>query len=546
MINMQIVFLGTSSFKDKVKDITYNTLYLSKDNKGLLLNCTDDIVSQLSNNNISIDNINSVIIINTSNVKGLNVLDKMLKESFNVYVPFELLSTLPKFKHLNILELKENILTNIKNYKVTKAQDNIIIDDVLYANTISTLSTLNAISKTNVLILNSNDYFNTNNVSVEQSLNCANKYLPNTVILTDINTTYPSYELSLKNINLYWDRIKVSDNVNVKLAYDSMVYDTVDLGYVPGVYLNKKTIDFILSAKKDILTRTTCFKDLLGKELLLMDDKCAYGTIKFNRPTKCDSDNLHKLSNYSKIIHDYSTANIPLLLHKFDFVRFDEPKLVVYNQKSYFQEYIPNVCVTQRLLKDINTYDKSIKSSETLLNDHRMAHMYYDIAQSGKKSKFSTEDIINLHKLISTELKSRNLTHNIINKLDKYNLSDTDKMFDVVHDFTDSVLIKDVVSLLNSDDGLLQFAFKDLTATLKDTLTDSISKQFNNKLNIELLSHDDNCISDKYVPVYDLVLLKRNPKIVRLKQSKFETFESFIPTTAKSFTDLEKLIKELW
>lgn len=546
MITMQLVFLGTGSVTDTPKDRTLNTIYLSKDNKGLLLNCTDDIVTQLSKNNISISDINSIIV-NDDNFNGLKAIDKMLSESLNVYANKQTLSKLPKFTNLKLNELINDKITTINNFKIIPFEDGVCVDDVLYSNTSVNLSqdSTKYLNKANVLILNSNKHFNADSYSVENVLNLTNKYLPNTVILTNIDTSYPSYEQSLKNITLYWDRIKISDNVNVKLAYDSMVYDTVDLGYVPGIYLNKKTIDYILSGKKDILTRTTCFKDLLDKELVLVDDKKAYGTITFDRPTKCISSELHMLSNYSKIIHDYSTVDIPLLLHKFKFTKFDEPKLTIYNHKSYFQEYIPNLCLTDSLLKDINTYDKTKKSSETLLNDHRMTHMYYSMSQSGTKIKFAKDDLINLHNVISTELKVRNLKHDIINNLDKFALTETEQMFDVVHEFTDKTLIKDVVSLLNSDDGLLQFAFKDLNVDFKELLTNNINSQFNDKLKIELLNTDEVLIDSK-VPVYDLVLLKRSPRMIKLKKSKFETFEPFTAPESKKINDLELLIKELW
>ena len=278
----------------------------------------------------------------------------------------------------------------------------------------------------------------------------------------------------------------------------------------------------------------------------MLSDKQTVGTIIFDRPTKCNSSELHNLSNYSKIIHDYSTVDVPLLLHTFKFTKFKEPKLVVYNHKSYFQEYIPNVCVTEHLLKDINLYDKTIKSSDTLLNDHRLTHMYYGMSLDGTKIKHSREDLINLHNLISTELIERNLKHDIINDLDKFELSDTEQMCDLVHDFTDRVLIKDVVSLLNSDSGLLQFAFKDFKESFEQSLSTSLSSQFDEKLNIELLSSSDNILKDIEIPIYDLVLLKRSPRVVKLKKSKFETFEPFTAPTSKNIKDLETLIKELW
>ena len=545
---MQIVFLGTGAFIETPNDRTLNTIYMSKDGKGILLNCTKDIVTQLSKNNISISDINSIIIPD-SNIDGLVYVDKMLSEPMNVYVNKTLLSKQSKFVHILLKELKVDMITNITTFKVTKLNNGVLIDDVLYANSVTKLVTkLNSkiYSKANTLIINANSNFYDTFNFIENALNITNKYLPNTVILNNIDTSYPTYEHLLKPINLYWDRIKVSDKVNVKLSYDSMVYDTVDLGYQPGIYLNNKIIDSILSGKKEVLSRVTCLKDLLGKELLLLSDKQTVGTIIFDRPTKCNSSALHNLSNYSKIIHDYSTVDVPLLLHTFKFTKFKEPKLVVYNHKSYFQEYIPNVCVTEHLIKDINLYDKTTKSSDTLLNDHRLTHMYYSMSLDGTKIKHSREDLINLHNLISTELLERNLKHDIINDLDKFELSDTEQMCDLVHDFTDRVLIKDVVSLLNSDDGLLQFAFKDFKESFEQSLSTSLSSQFDEKLNIELLSSSDNILKDIEIPIYDLVLLKRSPRVVKLKKSKFETFEPFIAPESKNIKDIETLITELW
>jgi hypothetical protein len=190
------------------------------------------------------------------------------------------------------------------------------------------------------------------------------------------------------------------------------------LGYVKGIYFNKDIIDKILSGKKTIYSRTTCFKELLDDKLLLVDGDNSYGMITFQRPKKCLSSELMKHSEYSKIIHNTPNIDIPLLLHKFTFDKFEKPVRVLYKNKHMFNEYIPEVCIVKNKIQNIYTHDVSTVSDDELINNHDVVHMLYDIKESGNKSKYMLDDLNNLHKVILTELNKRKLYHESLSTID--------------------------------------------------------------------------------------------------------------------------------
>lgn len=191
-----------------------------------------------------------------------------------------------------------------------------------------------------------------------------------------------------------------------------------ELGYRNGVYFNRNIIRLILSGNKNVYARTTCFKELLDKELLLVDSDFCYGTITFSKPKKYQSIELKSLKNHSKIINDNPKIDMPLLLHDFKFNKYIKPKPVIYKNQSYFQEYIPEVCIIENIIKNVYTHDVSKVSDEELINNHSVIHMLYNIKQSNQKVKYTLTDLYDFHNNIVNELHTRLIQHNIISDID--------------------------------------------------------------------------------------------------------------------------------
>ncbi|HDN73723.1 MAG TPA: hypothetical protein ENG16_01695, partial [Archaeoglobus sp.] len=186
---------------------------------------------------------------------------------------------------------------------------------------------------------------------------------------------------------------------------------------------------------------------------------------------------------------------------------------------------------SETLIKDVKNYDPSKLSDKVLLDDHRIVHAWWSSLQKGKilrhpdGSRITKEEVRRLHDLIVKELEKRGFKHET--PLEELLEKVPPRVKEVVKKLDDAVIIENFVSLIgsfvtdkknpNDIDILLRFdkgtpefierAVKVRIAKMLDDLKDSLH-----------FTADPEGPHDDYVPIFDLVLRKREPVLVNLKK----------------------------
>jgi len=187
----------------------------------------------------------------------------------------------------------------------------------------------------------------------------------------------------------------------------------------------------------------------------------------------------------------------------------------------------------EQLIKDPKNYNPSKLSDKILLDDHRIVHAWWSSLLKGKKlyhadgSEITKEEVKRLHDMIVEEMKKRGFEHT--SPLEESLAKMPSRVNDILEKLNDAVLIENFVSLIgsfitnkekpNDIDFLLRFD-RGTPEFIERAAKVRIAKMLENIKEDLHFTTDPEGPHDDYIPVYDLVLRKREPKYVDLAKKE--------------------------
>ena len=214
------------------------------------------------------------------------------------------------------------------------------------------------------------------------------------------------------------------------------------------------------------------------------------------------------------------------------------------------------------LMKILDITPETLKnvSKKELLSLHLRVHQLFNLFKSGKAKpkNITVEDLYNAHRFIVEEMKRRGITHNKVDPLDEL-LNSEIPLFKIFQDLPDRItLVRDFISFVGSSVNSGDFNDIDILVRLHpeyEHLRRAVKfRMVKAKPDIDKAFHfifEPMGAHDNFVPLYDLVLVKRDlPVRVEMAEKKYYVpLKPFLPpkTTAKKFYfgDEEELIKYL-
>jgi len=252
--------------------------------------------------------------------------------------------------------------------------------------------------------------------------------------------------------------------------------------------------------------------DLTNKELIFYHGKMhVFYKERPHNWSKEDIVNLHTL-----IVKEMEKRN---LTHK----NYDDLDEVSKEFLSYESE----------LIKNPKTYDPSKLDDRVLLDDHRIIHAWWSSLQEGKElrhadgARITKKEVREFHEQIAKELEQRGFKHST--PLEELLGNVEDRILNITDKLKDAVLIENFVTMVgsyttekekpNDVDFLLRFDksspefIERATKVRIAKMLDDVSEDFH-------FTGDPEGPHDDYVPIFDLVLKKRESELINLAGDK--------------------------
>jgi len=508
----------------------------------LLIDVTRDVEKQIAVHNI--DNINNILITHASDetVGGLARLNQLAEDDAktNVYLEKETYNrisemfdkdALNSFDFKFIEPYKEYEIGNLKVIPVTMPYSDtpdkipnvgfILKNDVgsvfycpfTSAPSSSTMSqkSRELIEKADVIIWDGSlwDGKSKTHNSILKSKKKLLKLNNKLIFFTNIGINVPRWKDAVRELKSIDSKFNIAfDGLSVSI--NELLDTPKKLSY--GLY-NADANKIYSGEQKELILPST-LDDFVGKEMYLFDDEYAYGTIFLYEP--------------ETIGESY--------MFDFDFVPYDEPKQAILPEEKFI---ILNEFrfIEELLNKPYKDYIKSIPDlpDKVLIDDHRILHAWYSTLKKKKdyslKNGWNAEDIWNAHKFVVAEMKKRGFQHNTPLTPNPPHLQSEEMSQDIsfIDSFTDIVINDSFVSLVGSTiennrlgndiDVLIRMA--EPTSFIRRAVETRMIKMLNEEYpelagKLHFIWGDEPGPHDTFVPLYDLVLKKREPRVVQM------------------------------
>ena len=226
----------------------------------------------------------------------------------------------------------------------------------------------------------------------------------------------------------YLKELSEKYDVDITEAVDGMTIDTKQLATYKGIYLVEPHARLIAEKKKTLIVSTKKAPDeYVGTELLLIEDKKAYGTIRITKvrgPYNADRIRT-RLRERHRISDEEWQRWWPdakeVYVYEFEIVKlFDEPVPIRIPQGV--QKWIKRVTIdlpvrmspiTPKEVKEILKHPERIRewSDERLLDDHRICHLWAGANWKTLPRELTKDEVKRFHKLLVEEMQRRGIQH---------------------------------------------------------------------------------------------------------------------------------------
>lgn len=232
------------------------------------------------------------------------------------------------------------------------------------------------------------------------------------VIFTQIGRSSPKHE----DLRAFIKQVDESYDI----AFDDMSIKFYELDSMhaikntEGLYLVAPHGKMIWQGNKTIIVKSKEFRGSLGKSYYLIEGNRCYGIIKIKSIHSINLEKFKELFLKHRITDEerykwWMNKQI-LFAYEFELIKkFKEPRYI--EKPKGIQIFIKNVKFlnlnTIDNIENIKEYDPAKPNNEQLADDWRTVCRWYATKKSGKKIKFSLEDIVNLAKIIYEEISKR-------------------------------------------------------------------------------------------------------------------------------------------
>lgn len=401
------------------------------------------------------------------------------------------------------------------------------------------------------------------------------------IMFTQIGCSFKEHSKLLKETKSF--------DKDFELAYDGRVFEVTKspeklIQSREGIYLTEPQARMIWLGSKSMIVQPKLFKAVVGKPFYLVGGNNCYGIIKITDARLVALKEFKQLENKHKITEEVRNTlwagKKKLFAYDFAFIKkYEEPRLVAASKRPMFVlksvEFI-KLPEPSELIQDPVQYNPKKLGLKQLRDDFRIALAWYCGKKAGKKIEHSIETIENLIQLIMEELLRRKTTAFYPEKMEPCAKEGYDramkrisgkKMFKeslaqipgFEENLKDAVVQKDAICLVGStvekgkgyrDIDILVKIEKPsdfMKRAIEARLIKMLPEQYSDKLHFtwgELGGPHDS-----FVPLYDLVLKRTEPRVVEMQERGFVPrvmvpFEPMKPL--KRFYELDKLLDYCW
>ena len=434
--------------------------------------------------------------------------------------------------------------------------------------------------KSHVIIIDAAMWFGKNirgHMNIEEALQFVKKFKTRKVVFTQAGHTYPDYATALKEIKKRWKEIGGSSKVDIELAYDGMEINIPDyfqkindylIELREGIYLPAPHAELLWKGNKKYIVKAKKYSKMIDRLLYVCDQKYAYAIIKLKKPFMINLEEFNKYKPKHLVSNEERKKwwgnKRYLFLYPFDVVeKFKKPKEI--KVERGVQTFIKNVkflaeLSTIELIEDVAEYDPHTVGNAQLADDWRIVCAWYATKKKGGKIKFSLETIVNLAKLIYDEIVKRvkrgDMKHefqpekmtplskqlydivsqNKIVKIPEEECKDTEYTVDIeevkslIDQFKEFKIIKDFISIVGStvkrepghkpNDIDLHIRLRTPPDYIRRAIEVRILKMLPAEIanKIHFVWGDPEGSHDSFIPLYDLALVRTEPKVVKMKE----------------------------
>ena len=359
-----------------------------------------------------------------------------------------------------------------------------------------------------------------------------------------------------------------------------------------AIYLTPPHARLIWTGAKTLIVKAKNFSNMVGKLLYLIDDTYCYGIIRLKKPKQITLPMFRKLLSKHRITEEerqrwWKHKEI-LFAYEFDFVkRFEKPVRVkvpkgtqtfVHDFKFLNDETLSDTTsdhniatqgemISDELIQNIAEYDPSTVGNKQLADDWRIVCAWYASKKQGKKLKHSLETIINLAKLIYEEIvrrvKAGKMKHEFKpEKMTKYArelysivsrkdiLNSEKDVKEIVSKLDDMTILKDVICLVGSTVEKEEHNDVDFLVRLDpeyDYLRRAILARIHKIFPDAHVFFEPLGPHGNYVPLYDLVLKKKEHEIVKMAESSISLMKPFLPMKPRRrFYQVDEIVRYMF
>ena len=185
-----------------------------------------------------------------------------------------------------------------------------------------------------------------------------------------------------------------------------------------ALYLVKPHAELIYKGEKKLIVKKRLFKNMLNRDLYLVDNEKCYGLIRLTKAYPITREEFEKLRAKHKISDEEAKEwwgdFTKLYAYEFEFKPYKEPKPIKLPKGA--QTFVKRIEFLRgfdiefepvELIKDLHNYDPRKATNEQLADDFRILCAWYATKRRGGKLKYSLEDIINVARLVYKEIERR-------------------------------------------------------------------------------------------------------------------------------------------
>lgn len=353
-----------------------------------------------------------------------------------------------------------------------------------------------------------------------------------------------------------WKRHKLSDSQHLSEAKC-------------GVHLPQEQARMVWQHNTTMIADAKEYKDHIGVPLYLIGGNDCYGIIQLEDAEMVDLVKFKELEDKHKITDNMREqawqGKQKLFVYPFkEICLYDAPRLVkipesdtIFVENIDFLESIQN---SSLLTQDIALYSPEGIPLEQLESDFRISLALYCTKRSGGEIEHTLEEIEHIVQLTMQELIKRGGIDFHPEKMEPFAKEAFERVFAKIKEpikaetkielekplfhkyFEDAVLVKDVISLTGLSIENEQCNNIDLVITLKQSpdyikkaietrIVKMMPEKYADKINFMWKGTEE--LNDKFLPVYDLVLRRRDSAIMEQENTSIKLMEPFIPMKPK-------------